>query len=813
MKRLFLSLLLAGSLLSASAATYYASPSGSGDGSSANKPCSLSNGLKKLKAGDTLYLLGGQYNLTKTTFKTNGNNGALITICNYNEEEVIFDFRTQAYAERGFQVQGSYIHMKGITLRYSGKNALYNEGQNNIFENLNVYGNGDSGIQMKAGNNKIINCDSYDNFDYGNTNGTDLTFTGVDYGGNADGFADKQYTGAGNYYYGCRAWNNSDDGWDYFQRVSNSETVMENCICYNNGPASYNMVGHGRYETDKSFFDQFKNGKTINDRYGEDVKITGLANFTNWGNGNGFKVGGDGTAHNVKMVHCLAVGNRVKGFDQNNNGGAMTVYNCTGYKNGTDFGFTSKYSDKGTLTIRNCVSLGGKNSIATASILQNDYNTWNSISCSASDFVGTDITEVLTPRSANGSLAAITLMHLKEGSKLIDAGVDVGYAYVGKAPDLGCYEFGANEGIAPATLTLTAGSLSQVVNWGSAMANVTLTWGGSATDVTYTTLPSGVTAKKSGKTITFSGTPSAIGNYTITVTTAGEAAAKALTIILNVKDPSAITYQVAYVTTPDAASEAAIIAKLQASANYEVTVVDASKTNDYSDYDLVVLGPAPSTGKTPEYANLKGLKKPMLVLKPWIFKDGVWSWGTAINTAATSVTLTNAAHPIFKGVSTTLFSSVNTNGVTGISAWNNCTGVIELARDAEDKGTAIAEMKAGAKMNGTTLTKDMLMIGVSEYSTANLTADGLKLIDNACCYLLGLLNNSTTAIENIESIPQLWQTANEIGIVSDIDVLLRLYSITGQCVKTGINTLPIQNLPAGVYILHGDKWSEKVIVR
>ena len=48
------------------AATYYASPDGSGDGSFA-KPCSFANGLKKLKnPGDTLYLFSGQYDLGNT---------------------------------------------------------------------------------------------------------------------------------------------------------------------------------------------------------------------------------------------------------------------------------------------------------------------------------------------------------------------------------------------------------------------------------------------------------------------------------------------------------------------------------------------------------------------------------------------------------------------------------------------------------------------------------------------------------------------------------------------------------------------------
>ena len=43
----------------------------------------------------------------------------------------------------------------------------------------------------------------------------------------------------------------------------------------------------------------------------------------------------------------------------------------------------------------------------------------------------------------------------------------------------------------------------------------------------------------------------------------------------------------------------------------------------------------------------------------------------------------------------------------------------------------------------------MVMIGVSEYSTAYLSADGKKLIENAILYLLGVEKKQTDAIEDI----------------------------------------------------------------
>ena len=49
-------------------------------------------------------------------------------------------------------------------------------------------------------------------------------------------------------------------------------------------------------------------------------------------------------------------------------------------------------------------------------------------------------TELTAARKSDGSLPDIKFMHLKQGSSLVDAGVDVGIAYKGKAPDIGAFE-------------------------------------------------------------------------------------------------------------------------------------------------------------------------------------------------------------------------------------------------------------------------------------------------------------------------------------------------------------------------------------
>ena len=54
---------------------YYASPAGAGDGSSYEKPCSFTSGINKISSGDTLYLLGGQYDLSARVNVGKGKSG------------------------------------------------------------------------------------------------------------------------------------------------------------------------------------------------------------------------------------------------------------------------------------------------------------------------------------------------------------------------------------------------------------------------------------------------------------------------------------------------------------------------------------------------------------------------------------------------------------------------------------------------------------------------------------------------------------------------------------------------------------------
>ncbi len=426
---------------SASATNYYTAPNATGNGLSYDSPGTVSSMLsKRFAPGDSLFFEGGVYDLNYTlNFSRGGEEGNPVFIGAVEGEKPILDFHRMPYErnKNGINLKANYVHMKGLTIRYAAFKGIQNTGSYNILEGLDVYGCCDTGIQHKTGHsNTIINCDSHENFDYENGD-----ISAADFGGNADGFADKQYStpGQGNTYINCRAWANADDGWDFFQRVGTTKII--NCICYNNGPVITNMTNNPRLATDAAWFSQFEGeGKIITDADGKQVRCT-LENYYNAGNGNGFKLGGDNTEHNVTVTRCLAVANIVKGFDQNNNAGDMQLYNCTGYLNkSSDYGFSNSKNGR-TIAIKNSISIHNK--IAVKGSYDKEKDTWlEGFSVSTEDFASVDTTNLMAARGKNFALPVSDAFHLTATSPLIDAGSILdGVDYLGAAPDLGCYEF------------------------------------------------------------------------------------------------------------------------------------------------------------------------------------------------------------------------------------------------------------------------------------------------------------------------------------------------------------------------------------
>ncbi|MFA5292838.1 MAG: carbohydrate-binding protein [Phycisphaerae bacterium] len=378
-------------------------------------------------AGDTIYLRGGTHIYTTTiSISKDGTSGSRYYMFAYPGERPVLDFSAMAESgsNRGIILSGDYWHIKGIDVYGAGDNGMnISGGSYNIIEFCRFYENHDTGLQIGGGAtyNQIINCDSYYNAD------SSLE--------NADGFAPKLDIGTGNYFYGCRSWQNLDDGYDGYLRPSDGIlTTYENCWAFKNG--------------------YLKNGQASS------------------GDGNGFKMGGsdDKTLrHNVILINCLSFQNAVKGFDQNNNKGSMTLYNCTAFNNGSyNYNIPLALASGSTATLTNCVYYLGSNSLG--SFVVQTTNSWQSpFSVSSGDFVSVDPSAAYGPRQADGSLPDITFMHLAAGSDLIDGGTDVGLPYNGSAPDLGCYEYTVSNvdypPASPAGLSATGYNGSVGLNW------------------------------------------------------------------------------------------------------------------------------------------------------------------------------------------------------------------------------------------------------------------------------------------------------------------------------------------------------------
>lgn len=390
-----------------SARIYYVSPTGS----DANVGYDINAPFKTMKKAlgksdmTEIWVRGGTHYITgDSTVSINkvGAGPGAYTIRNYPGERPLFDCSGLNAGKKGFSVTGNYWYITGIDIIKARDNGMYITGANNIVEFCTFSENEDSGLQLSGGatNNKIINCDSYFNKDATSEN--------------ADGFACKLDVGTGNSFKGCRAWQNSDDGWDGYLRPSdNINTTIDSCWSFRNG-------------------------------YLKSGAISGVN-----GDGNGFKMGGSDATdlrHNQTLTHCVSFYNRKRGFDQNNNRGSMTLYNNTAFANGGgNFVMNSIALAAGSvMTVKNSVAFtasnsAGSNSFVSGAVLQN--NSWQSPSVTTNaDFISIDTVGARGPRKADGSLPDVDFMHLASGSDLIDGGQDVGLTFNGTAPDLGAFE-------------------------------------------------------------------------------------------------------------------------------------------------------------------------------------------------------------------------------------------------------------------------------------------------------------------------------------------------------------------------------------
>lgn len=380
---------------------YYVSTTGndSNHGSITSPFLTLAKAFSVVQPGDCIYLRGGvHYYSTMITTTKSGISDSYIALFAYQNEKPILDFSGE---ERqtfncGIRIKHNYWYIKGITVRYASYNGIKIESGNyNIIENCVAHDNGDTGIAIGgtgSSYNSIINCDSYRNYDP------------EEHGEDADGFGAKFSIGENNYFYGCRAWHNSDDGFDFWKAPV--RIIVEKCWAFENGKNLW---------SDTAF----------------------------QGNGNGIKLGGDYIAGNHIVKNSLAFNNENKGFDQNNNTGALTLYNNSSFNNKKkNFAFWLEPTN-GFITLKNNLSypLNIQNQFTVTNIIF-EANSWQlAETVTDTDFKSIDYTLATTDRQSNGSLPEIDFLKLATGSKLIDKGVYVGIPFKGQAPDIGAFEY------------------------------------------------------------------------------------------------------------------------------------------------------------------------------------------------------------------------------------------------------------------------------------------------------------------------------------------------------------------------------------
>jgi|GEM_PF-191432 len=412
--------LIAAPPLPAGAKRVYVAVNGSdsNSGTFASPFATIAHAQSQVIGGDVVYIRGGTYRMAvsqvalydgiwaKVTYlNKSGTEGKRINYWAYPGETPVFDYQdiTPAnYRIHAFAVAGSWIHIKGITvigvqvtiLGHTQSVCFYNSGSNNIYEQLVMRDGQAIGIYAVGygGDNHFLNCDAYNNWDYTSENGR---------GGNVDGFGVHVKSGAtGNVFEGCRAWFNSDDGYDCINTAE--PAIFKNCWAMYNG-----------YTPD----------------------------FTSRGDGNGFKIGGYAYKPASQLpnpiprhttVGCLAVKNKANGFYANHQVGGNDWFYNSSYDNGNNYNMLSRLADPATdvdgydhLLENNLAHRSNaiKNiNLTQCELVNNTFDGSFTGTVSDGSFISLDESQLIASRNVDGSLPDITFLKPTSDSGLEDIG-------------------------------------------------------------------------------------------------------------------------------------------------------------------------------------------------------------------------------------------------------------------------------------------------------------------------------------------------------------------------------------------------------
>lgn len=388
---------------------------------------------KSAAPGDTVIIHGGIYHMPAdriavtergrahvTDLSKSGQPGKPIRYFAAPGEKPVFDFaavKPPGLRVTAFHIRGSWLHFQGLAVTgvqvtitgHTQSICFDNEGSHNIYERLEMHDGQAIGFWLGRGSdNLVLNCDAWRNHDHTSEDGR---------GGNVDGFGFHGPVGStGNVFRGCRAWFNSDDGFDLIS--AREALVIENCWAFYNG------------------FDP---------------------SFKSLGDGNGFKLGGYGVGSSKFPVviprHVIrgsvAVKNRASGFYANHHPGGIDLFHNTAYLNGVNFNLLGRNPEHTADVpgyghrLKNNLGYKGRKEVANLNAAKCELaaNSFEpDLRFEDSDFQSLDQALLIRPRQPEGSLPDTPFLKPAPNSLAIDRGVDLGQSFRGRAPDLGAFE-------------------------------------------------------------------------------------------------------------------------------------------------------------------------------------------------------------------------------------------------------------------------------------------------------------------------------------------------------------------------------------
>lgn len=385
------------------------------------------------EGGDTVCFRGGTYNVTDSqVMKIKGVYAFVFALekagtaehrtcyMGYPGERPVFDFSALMLDGKhrfaAFYLGADYVHLRnfdivGVPVRIKGHTqsecVSARRGSHCIVEDIAMHDGMAIGYYQKRGShNLVVDCDAYNNYD---------DYSEGPYGGNVDGFGCHVFDTfeVGNVFRRCRAWRNSDDGFDLISCAAPVE--IDHCMAFYNG-------------------------------YCPSSNPADTVNFVSAGDGNGFKAGGWGmnkrktkcpdVCPSHYIHHSLAYRNKAHGFYANHHLAGNTWENNTSCGNRSNYNMLNRKNTFEAIdvpgydhSLANNVSWTFTDASLGGHLINIDHDrvtltnnsfapSVSSVEVTAEMFVSTSVSLLFTRRLPDGRLPSIDFLRGKAGTIL-----------------------------------------------------------------------------------------------------------------------------------------------------------------------------------------------------------------------------------------------------------------------------------------------------------------------------------------------------------------------------------------------------------